>query len=78
MNYQAILDFLAPLDAFVMQHPTITCVLEAWAVLFVLHICRKRYGTILDTKKPGDGYGFLEEQAKSEWQKWKNKRNEQE
>lgn len=71
MDYQAILDLVAPLDAFVIQHRFIVTVLQMWIVLWVLHICRKRYGTLFDTKTRGDGYGFLENQAKSEWENWK-------
>lgn len=74
MDYQAILDLVAPLDAFVTEYRSIVPVLQLWIVLQVIHICRKRYGTLFDTKTRGDGYGFLENQAKSEWENWKKYR----
>ena len=75
MDYQMILDLVAPLDAFVIQHRAMVSILQMWVILSVLHICRKKYGTLLDTKEPGDGYGFLEKQAKSEWKNWKKYRD---
>lgn len=71
MDYQAILDLVAPLDAFVTQHYLIAITLQGWIVQFVFRACKRKYGTMFDTKEPGDGYGFLEEQAKSEWESWK-------
>lgn len=74
MDYQMILDLVAPLDAFVVQHRFLADLFHMWIPLWVLHVCRKKYGMILDTKEPGDGYGFLGEQAKSEWESWKKYR----
>lgn len=72
MDYQAILDLVAPLDALVVQHRVLANFIQNFIPVLVGWACMKKYGSQLAQKKGEES--FLVDQAKGEWDKWKKYR----
>ena len=44
MDYQKILEFVVPLDAFVLQHRYLAAVFRGVFLILVISACAKKYG----------------------------------
>lgn len=75
MDYQKILEFVAPLDAFVLQHRYLAAVFRGVFLILVISACAKKYGAWLDPDNDLKEFGFLTGQAEKEWKNWKKYRN---
>ncbi len=74
MDYQKILELVATMDAFVLQHRHLAAVFRGVFFIIVISACAKKYGVWLDPDNDLKELGFLTGQAKKEWKNWKKYR----